>query len=119
MKRTINNVLVDEEVFEMLDEIKRQLSTNWIYIHANVFKMTEKCNCFERYEELKQLNKDGSCTELIKVTFKIGEDEFLSMYIENCKVGNFQYYIVHSMEIKGENITTNSDPNDVIFFRTL
>ncbi len=70
MKKNVSSVLVDNDVFDFLNEIKRQLSANWVYLHFNVLKATEKRNCFEGYENLKQLNRDGSCTEVIKVTFK-------------------------------------------------
>lgn len=116
--RRINSTLVDKDVYELLDEIKRQLSSNWVYLHFDVLKTTEKCNCFEGYEYLKQLNRDGSCTELIKATFKKGQDENLSIYIENCKLGELTYYIIHSMEIGGENIVPTSNPDGAIFFRT-
>lgn len=116
--RKVNSELVDNEVFELLEEIKRQLSTNWIYLHFNVLKTTEKCNCFVGYENLKQLNGDGSCTQLIKASFKKGADENLSICIENCKLGELSYYIIHSMKIGQENILPTSNPEGAIFFRT-
>lgn len=116
--RKINSTLVDKDVYELLEEIKRQLSTNWIYIHFDVLKAIEQCNCFENYENQKQLNADGSCTHIIRVAFKKWKNANLSIYIENCKLGEHTYYLIHSMNIGGEHIVPNPNPDGAIFFRT-
>ena len=117
MKKNVNSVLLsDKDVFDFLDEVKRNFSSNWVYLHFNVLKSTEIRNCFEGYDTLKQLNTDGSCTQLIKATFRVEEDE-LSLYLENCKIGReFSYYIIHSIKFKDEEIYAPSDPDDAIFF---
>ena len=117
MKKNVSSVLLsDKDVFDFLNEVKRYFSSKWIYLHFNVLKSIEICNCFVGYDFLKHLNTDGSLTELIKATFRVGEDE-LSLYLENCKIGReFLYYIIHSIKFKDEEIYTPSDPDDAIFF---
>ena len=113
----INSTMIDKDVYELLESIKQQMSTNWIYLHFDVLKTTEKCNCFDEYENLKQLNGDGSCTQLIKVTFKKGQEN-ISIYIENCKLGECSYYIIHSMEMGQDKFTPTPNPEGAIFFKT-
>ncbi len=116
MKKNVSSVLVDNDVFDFLNEIKRQLSTNWVYLHFNVLKATEECNYFEGYEYFKQLNRDGSCTEVIKVTFKKAEDESVCFYMENCKFGELTYYVIHSLKANDEKIIAPAEPEDAIFY---
>ena len=116
---TINKTLIDKDIHELFEEIKWQLCTNWIYLHFDILKAIEKRNCFEGYEFLQQLNKDGSCTQLIKVTFKEGPEQNISIYIENCKLGELSYYIIHSIEVGQERILPCSNPQGALFLKTL
>ena len=51
MKKNVNSVLLsDKDVFDFLDEVKRNFSSNWVYLHFNALKSTEIRNCFEGYD---------------------------------------------------------------------
>ena len=116
MKIISKLVSKDVDVFLLLDEIKRQLNSNWVYLHFDVLKAIEKCSCFEGYENQIQLSGDGRRVKLIKATFKKNQNEKASIYIENCKVGKCTYYSVNLVEIDGKNITPTPNPKDGIFF---
>ena len=117
MKKDVSSVLVDKNVFDFLNEIKRQLSTNWVFIHFNVFKKIEKCNCFDEYEEFQRLNRDGSVTVLTWVKFRWNENESARFEMQTCRLGGSStYYLVHSITLSNEKISATDDPDDTIFF---
>ena len=118
MKIKTNKVFADKEIFELFEEVKEKLKTNWVYIHYDVLKALEKSGCFHRYENLKQLNQDGSITKLIMAKYNKSESEEISIYIENCKVGEYDYYFVHQIELGEENIKCTSNPEEGIFYIT-
>ena len=94
----VKKTLEDKEVFELLEQIKEQLSVKWFFIHFDVFDATQETNCFISYTDLKQLNGDGSTTNIIQASFKNNEERW-NVFIENCKLGDYSYYLVHSIDI--------------------
>ena len=94
----VKKTLEDKEVFELLEQIKEQLSVKWFFIHYDVFEATQKTNCFISYTDLKQLNGDGSTTNILQASFKNNEERW-NVFIENCKLGDYSYYLVHSIDI--------------------
>lgn len=117
MKKDVSSVLVDKNVCDFLNEIKRQLSNNWVFIHFNVLKKIEKCDCFDAYEELQRLNRNGSVTNLTWVKFRWNENESAWFEMQTCRLGESStYYLVHSITLGKGKISASDDPDDTIFY---
>lgn len=116
MKVNFNEVF-DYDVLVFFDEIERQLNTNWVCIHYDVLKELEEFACFEKYEQVQQLNKDGSTTELFQAFYKTSEGESLCLNLERCKIGkNWCYFIIHSLKVNKKTIVPTFEPIDTIFY---
>lgn len=114
MKRVVDRVLGENQVCELVNDIKNALGTQWVYIYLNVFRSLEKSTMFKGYTRLRIMRKDGTIINLVKVALEMGENNLIHIAVESSHL-NASYYAVRAIEGADEKVMATLDPEDAIF----